>query len=158
MRFQVKGFKLLKINKIADYASVILVNLSHATAVSQSASDISGRTQIAHPTVSKILKLLNDAGLVVSQRGVNGGYLLARDPGAITLAQVMAAVDNSACLTGCSGTTPNCEIKNSCVVSENWQLINQVVQSLFESVTVADLGGDLTLRSLVDKLKPVMVN
>ena len=149
---------MLKINKIADYASVILVNLSHATAVSQSASDLSGRTQIAHPTVSKILKLLNEAGLVVSQRGVNGGYLLARDPGAITLAQVMAAVDNSACLTGCSGVSSSCEIKDNCVVSENWQLINQVIQSLFESVTVADLGGDLTLRSLVDKLKPAMVN
>jgi DNA-binding IscR family transcriptional regulator len=64
----------------------------------------------------------------------------------------MAAVDNSTCLTGCSGPTPACEKQHVCIVSDNWQVINHTIQRLFESVTVADLGGNLTLDSIASKL------
>ena len=139
---------------MTDYASVILVNLSDFIGEGRSASDVSEAIQVAYPTVSKILKLLHKAGLVCSQRGVNGGYLLARCPAEITLAQLMDAVDNPTCLTGCSGLDSVCEQQRVCAVSDNWKLINQVVQCLFESVTVADLGADLTLCSIMKKMIP----
>ena len=51
------------------------------------------RGQIPAPYLSKLLQSLTRAGLIVSQRGIGGGYKLSRDPGEITLADIVNVVD-----------------------------------------------------------------
>jgi Rrf2 family protein len=82
---------MLRISRLTDYATVILASLAGGGLAS--ATDIAGRTHIGLPTVSKLLKELQHAGLVRSVRGARGGYQLARAPAAISAAAIIDAVE-----------------------------------------------------------------
>ena len=66
---------MLRISKLTDYAVVLATHLATAREA-QPVSDLAVETRIPQPTVSKVLKALTKAGVVVSQRGAHGGYML----------------------------------------------------------------------------------
>ena len=68
---------MLRLSRLADYAVVLLhqMQVSRRSAV---AEELAEQTGLPRPTVIKILKDLNGHGLLISVRGVNGGYRLAR--------------------------------------------------------------------------------
>ncbi|MBU6488020.1 MAG: Rrf2 family transcriptional regulator, partial [Burkholderiales bacterium] len=76
---------MLRLSKMADYGMVILAAMVDEPQRSRSASEIADSIRVPVPTVSKVLKMLGRGGLVASQRGARGGYLLARPAGQITL-------------------------------------------------------------------------
>ena len=80
---------MLRISRLTDYATMILVYLIDQDQLN-SASDVAARTNLALPTVQKLLKTLAKAGLVDSMRGAEGGYRLAREA-----AQISARVINA---------------------------------------------------------------
>src|SRR5579864_457389 len=97
-----RGIPMLRMSKLADYGTVIMTAIARDPDSVHSASSLAAATGVAMPTVSKVLKTLSRGGLVVSVRGVNGGYLLPRPPERITLADVIAAVDGPFGMTECS--------------------------------------------------------
>ncbi|RYD92749.1 MAG: MarR family transcriptional regulator, partial [Sphingomonadales bacterium] len=84
------GDPMLRISKLTDYATVILGSLAQAPERQRTAAEIALATQVAAPTVSKLLKQLQRAQLVASARGLKGGYRLARPADQITAAQILA--------------------------------------------------------------------
>lgn len=91
--------------------------------------------------MSKVLKALARAGILDSQRGVSGGYNLARAPKAISIADVIAAIEGPISLTECSGPPPElCEHERACPCRSSWQRINQVVRSALETLSIVDIA------------------
>lgn len=132
---------MLRISKLADYATVVMSYMAHRPADTYSAARISEQLDIGQPTVSKILKLLAHGGLLSAQRGVNGGYLLAQAPDGITVAQIIDAIEgNPVGLTECSSLPGVCEQESGCAIRGNWQRISQVVRRALEGVTLADMA------------------
>jgi FeS assembly SUF system regulator len=103
------------------------------------AMEIAAVTGIALPTVSKILKSLVNAEVLVSTRGAKGGYALARMPEEISVATVINALEGPIALTECSISHQGCEQALGCDIGGNWSLINQTIHNALESVTLADL-------------------
>ncbi len=101
--------------------------------------EIAAVTGIALPTVSKILKLLVNAKVLISTRGAKGGYVLARIPEEISIAAVISALEGPIALTECSISHQGCEQASGCDIGGNWSLINQTIHNALESVTLADL-------------------
>jgi FeS assembly SUF system regulator len=101
--------------------------------------EIASVTGIALPTVSKILKLLVNAKVLVSTRGAKGGYALAGAPEKITIAAVICALEGPIALTECSISQLGCEQASGCEIRGNWSLINQTIHNALESVTLADM-------------------
>src|SRR5688572_11083139 len=136
---------MLKINKLTDYAIVVLAEMSSMTDRSDgeavvSVQDLSDRTKVPAPTVSKILKRLACGGIAISERGKNGGYKLARKASEITLVDVIVAMEGPFALTDCSGTpTVSCCYAGSCAVEKNWVRINNAVKSALASISIADM-------------------
>jgi FeS assembly SUF system regulator len=130
---------MLRLSKLTDYAIVILSTMARDSAV-HAAVEISTVTGIALPTVSKILKLLLNAKVLVSTRGAKGGYVLAREPERITVAAVITAMEGPIALTECSISHEGCEQASGCNVRGNWSLINRAIQGALESVTLADMA------------------
>jgi Rrf2 family protein len=93
--------------------------------------------------VSKTLKLLAQHGLLVSQRGVQGGYQLARRPEAISLAEVIHALEEGVAMTECLWAPGDCEQEPTCRVRRNWHRINQVVQGALETISLLDMTHPL---------------
>jgi FeS assembly SUF system regulator len=136
---------MLRITKLTDYAIVVLTQLAGPEAdASHTARDVSDRTRIPQPTVSKLMKGLARGGIVTSQRGVQGGYRLARAPDAISLAEIIDAVEGPVALTECTSVAPDaCELAGSCPVEANWLRINQVVRNALAGITLADMKRPL---------------
>ena len=79
---------MFKVNKLTDYATVVLIEIARSREV-RSSQHLADKTGIPGPTVAKLMKSLNKAGLVASRRGAGGGYALGRAAGAITIADVI---------------------------------------------------------------------
>ena len=85
---------VVRVSTRGDYASRALLSLAlHGAETPTSVRDIAERTGLPQPYLEQILLALKGAGLVRSKRGVGGGYVLARPPEEISLAQIVSAVD-----------------------------------------------------------------
>ncbi|MDO9139131.1 MAG: SUF system Fe-S cluster assembly regulator [Methylobacter sp.] len=129
---------MLRLSKLTDYATVILSFMAREK-TQVAAMEIAAVTGIALPTVSKILKSLVNAEVLVSTRGAKGGYALARMPEEISVATVINALEGPIALTECSISHQGCEQALGCDIGGNWSLINQTIHNALESVTLADL-------------------
>jgi FeS assembly SUF system regulator len=132
---------MLRISRLTDYATVILAALAGEPARVQTAAALAEQTHIAAPTVSKLLKQLQRSGLVVSTRGLHGGYHLARPPAQISAAAILDALEGPVALTDCSAGHGYCEIEDSCRVGRVWQRLNLAIRRSLNDVSLAQLAG-----------------
>jgi FeS assembly SUF system regulator len=132
---------MLRISKLTDYATVILAALAEQPDHVRTATALAEETRIAAPTVSKLLKQLQRAGLVASTRGLHGGYQLARPATQISAAAILDALEGPVALTDCSAGHGQCEIEETCRVGRVWQRLNLAIRRALYDVTLAQLAG-----------------
>ena len=130
---------MLRISRLTDYGTVVLAHLAGADGAVTSAADVAAATGIALPTVSKLLKSLARAGLVISSRGATGGYRLALDPQEISAASVIDALEGPVSITECSASGSHCDFEDVCNVGSAWQRINVAIRRALDEVTLVDL-------------------
>lgn len=131
---------MLKLSRLADYGVVLMTHMAGARDHVRSAQAISDATGIPLPTVSKLLSGFARAGLLQAVRGAKGGFRLARDPGQISVSDVIAVVDGPIALTLClEEGASNCELEWLCPSRFAWGTINRAVQQALTDLTVADL-------------------
>jgi FeS assembly SUF system regulator len=130
---------MLRVTRLTDYATVVLTVLAHRPGTVLSAPELAEAAGLETTTVAKVLKPLAQAGLVEGFRGAGGGYRLARDAAAITLVEVVEAMEGPLAMTECSIHAGNCGIESSCGVRANWRRINDVVADALRGVTLAQM-------------------
>jgi len=133
----------VKVSTRGDYASRALLSLAlhDAPAIPTSVRDIAERTGLPQPYLEQILLALKGAGLVRSKRGVGGGYVLARPPDTITLAQIVSAVDGPivAGEFGEPHTGGACNHEGQCVLLAFWAEVGEKMREHLQSFTLADM-------------------
>jgi FeS assembly SUF system regulator len=132
---------MLRISKLTDYATVILARLAAEPSHRLTATQIAAATRLASPTVSKLLKQLHRRGLVLSTRGLRGGYLLSRPATDITAAQILDAMEGPVALTECASSESHCCIETTCLVTKAWQRVNLAVRRSLQEITLLELAG-----------------
>ena len=144
---------MVKLGKLTDYGLVLMTCIAKGQGVSlRTATDLAAESHLPLPTVSKLLKELLQSGLLISHRGVKGGYTLARKPREIALTEIIAALEGPVALTQCSTHDPSaaCDLESSCPIMRNQQVINQMVRGVLEKITLSDLLQPMQLTSIVD--------
>jgi FeS assembly SUF system regulator len=132
---------MLRISKLTDYGIVLLVHLAHeAPGTTRNAREMAEATDLPLPAVSKMLKSLAAAELLESLRGARGGYRLARDPGKVTVAEILEALEGPIALMDCTVGPGHCDVEASCGVREPWQRINRAVHDTLRRVTLEELA------------------
>ena len=136
---------MIRVTKLTDYGIGLMAYLAENSPEGLvTAPGLSEDMQLPLPTVRKILKILTKENLLVSQRGVNGGYSLARQPQEITLMDMVAALEGPMALTECSNGDPcGCEREEVCGLKENWSWVNSLLQNTLESFTLEQMAGSL---------------
>lgn len=129
---------MIKISKLADYAIPIVHTLISETE-SLSAAKIAKKTLIPEPTVSKILKLLTEANLLVSVQGPKGGYQLLKPAETISLAELITAIDGKPALTECCKTAYDCARDSVCGQQSHWKKINALVFDVLEGISLQEM-------------------
>jgi len=129
---------LLRLNRMTDYAVVVLGQMSREGVVN--VAQLAQESAAPQPTVAKLLKQLAQAGIVVSRRGAAGGYALAREPEAITVAEIVTALEGPISLTACvDGADEACAVERLCPMRGNWNKVNQAIRRALTDVTLADM-------------------
>jgi FeS assembly SUF system regulator len=150
---------MLRMGKMTDYATVVLASLAQEPARPRAAGELAERTRLSRPTVSKVLKGLQRAGMVISSRGAQGGYRLARRPDEITAAQILDVFEGPIAITECSGASSQCGIERQCRVGGAWQRVNAAIRRALEDVTLHQLAGlDSTVLRVADLAAEIRVN
>ena len=131
----------MKINKLTDYSIVILTNMvikdENAMHTAKELSEFSG---IPLPTVTRILKMLSNEGILESQRGAQGGYTLTKNSTDISVAEVIEAMEGPIALTECAGDDCGCAFEPSCAVGKPWQKINKAVNNVLQNINLSEMS------------------
>jgi Rrf2 family protein len=137
---------VLKLTRKTDLAVMLLSHLVGREEAS-SARDLARDLLLPTPTVSQILKRLAGAGLLVSERGVHGGYKLARVPATITLGDILRAIEKPLSLTMCSTSSEeNCAHEGHCRARVPLQRVHLAMGLMFERLNLAELAGGAPAR------------
>ena len=106
-------------------------------------AEISGRQKISLSYLEQLFGKLRRYRLVESVRGPGGGYCLARDTGAVSVADIILAVDEPIDATQCGGKE-NCRDEQKCLTHDLWAKLNE---------RILDYLGAVSLRQLVEDQK-----
>jgi FeS assembly SUF system regulator len=141
---------MIRLSKLTDYGLVLLTVIASDHACSlHSARDLANESHLPLPTVSKLLKLLLQSGLLTSHRGIKGGYSLARPAQQISVAEVILSLEGEVALTECcTSTAPRCDVQRWCPTKANQRIISQAIRETLEGVTLSDLTRPLRLTSI----------
>jgi FeS assembly SUF system regulator len=129
---------MLRLSRLTDYAVVSLVRLGRTETVATTPG-IAAAIGLQEPTVAKVLKALTVHGLVVSTRGAHGGYRLSRPLSAISIAEVIVAIDGPIALTSCVDGAIGCESQSLCPVAGRWDPVNDAIRDALTNITLADM-------------------
>ena len=140
---------MIILSKLADYGVIAATHLAAFPDRHVTASTIATETRLPQATVAKVLKALAHAGLVTAARGASGGYRLARDAAAISVAEVVAAIDGDIGLTQCSVHVEECARTTYCPTRPHWAAINRAVG---EALSAISLDAMLTPAAFVPRM------
>jgi FeS assembly SUF system regulator len=136
------GGRMFRLNRLTDYGVVVLTQICLSNNGLCSAQQISRRTGVPLPTVSKVLNILTRDGLVESHRGATGGYALSRRPDEIAVADIIQALEGPIALTACVDSGGgNCEVESICPMRGGWDKVNRAIRDALNSVSLADMIG-----------------
>lgn len=132
---------MLRLGRLTDYAVIVLSRLARETAGAvRTAPWLATETGLPEPSVVKVLKQLSHHGFLVASRGAAGGYALARAAEAITMRDVVTALEGPIALAACvDGSDESCTMENSCPVKGRWDPVNEALNSALAEVTLADM-------------------
>jgi len=146
---------MLKISRLTDYGLLAAVYLTRRPGAVVSAREIAEFYHLPVPMITKVLKTLQHGGLVQSHRGVGGGYSFDGDAEAVTLGQLLDALEGPWDLVECETTDDRghalCSIRVACPSRRFMFGINRAIKGAFEQVTLGDLARGAMPTPILDK-------
>ena len=132
----------MRLSSMADYAVVTMSAAArHCGHARVSASQLAAETGLPAPTVQKLVSRLTAAGLLRSVRGAHGGLTLGRPAAAISLADIVEAVEGPIALTACAPEGKHdCGLESACSVRPHWALVNQTMRGALAEVSLSRLA------------------
>jgi len=100
---------------------------------------VAKRQDISRKYLDSIFSALKAAGLVTSSRGAGGGFLLARTPKEVTVADVYRAIEGDISLVDCSQGGEKCRAQEDCATTLLWTRLSRLLAIEMEKVTVEQL-------------------
>jgi len=132
----------MRLTSLADYAVVMMSAAArHCGHAKVNATTLAAETGIPLPTARKLVSRLSDAGLLESTRGSGGGVRLARPPAAISLADIVEAVEGPIQMTSCvDAGRHDCALEGGCQVRPHMHVVNNAVRGALAGVSLAQLS------------------
>lgn len=132
-------------SKSCEYAIQALLYLAHKEGDGQPVllREISDALHIPHHFLNKVLQQLTRDGILVSVRGVSGGFSFGRHSTEITLGDVVKAIDGDQFLGQCILGFPGCADNNPCPVHDQWKRAKQIILSIMSTKSIAELSKQM---------------
>lgn len=129
----------MRLSNLADYAVITMCQAAlHCGNGRVSAAELASETGLPVPTVQKLVSRLTAAGLLRTVRGAHGGLQLGRPAAAITVADIVEAIEGPITLTSCVDHSP-CDFEAGCSMKPHWPVINEALRGALAGITLAQL-------------------
>lgn len=131
----------MKISTKGRYALRLMLDLAlNADAQPVRVKDISARQEISDKYLEQIISVLTKGGYVISARGPQGGYKLAKEPKDYTVGSILRLIEGKLCPVACLETDENtCERKENCITLPLWEKLDEAINNVVDNVTLQDL-------------------
>ena len=131
---------MIKLSTKGQYGTRFMVNLAlHYNKGYVLLKNIARSEDISAGYLEQIIPPLKTAGLILSKRGIQGGYSLAKSPSQITIKDVIKVLEGPLSLVECVDTPSVCEKVNFCVTRDVWKKLGENISQTLESVTLEDM-------------------
>jgi len=131
---------MLKLTKKADYGLMAMKHLAeYVERGACSAKDVAEAYGIPQEALAKILQRLAKVGLVQSHHGMNGGYILARDPRTISAFEVIKAIDGPLFITSCVTVRGECGQSDRCTIREPLRKVNESIEQVLKNIRISQM-------------------
>ena len=142
IRSDLRFIRNMRLSSLADYAVVMMSAAArHCGQAKVNATTLSAETGIPLPTAQKLVSRLSTAGLLESSRGTGGGVRLARPPAAISLADIVEAVEGPIQMTSCvDSERHDCVLESCCQVRPHMSVVNGAVRGALAGVSLSSLA------------------
>jgi len=136
----------MRLSSMADYAVVTMTAAArNCGGARTNATRLAELTGLPAPTVQKLVSRLTAAGLLRSSRGAHGGLKLARPAAAISLADIVEAVEGpiamTTCTTASSPGSHDCSLELACAVRPHWPIVNEALRDALAQVSLSRLSN-----------------
>lgn len=138
---------MLRVSRLTDHATRLMTHMACSPKRQASAQQLARELGLPAPTVAALLKKLGRNGLVVSMRGVGGGYRLAHAPRDISVARIIAAIDGPVALTECALENGRCAVEADCMTVRHWRRASDAVRAALEAVSLEDMAAPIAAPS-----------
>ncbi len=132
----------MKMSTKGKYALEIVTDLAMHSSEEhlESLKNIAGRRQLSEKYLERIIKMLKNEKIVKSVRGAYGGYCLAKSPEAISVAEVLTAVEGALAPVACLTDRADCKVDcDGCPTRGTWQEMWERILETVGNVTIADI-------------------
>lgn len=103
-------------------------------------ADIARRQAIPEHFLDQVLVTLRRAGLLRSQRGPQGGHLLARPPAKISMGEIVRAVDGPLAPMECLPNPASCQLSAGCALRDVWAEVESETARILDATTLDQLA------------------
>jgi len=131
----------LKVSTKGRYALIMLLDLAeHKNEGFISLKEIAERQNISKQYLEQIVSLLNTSNILRTNRGKQGGYMLAKQPSECTVKEILRITEGSLAPISCLEENVNlCDKIDSCKTIAMWTGLNKVISDYLESITLQDM-------------------
>ena len=129
---------MLKVPQKVDHGLMLMRHLAANYAAKQplSLEDVAKKEGVSQGYLEEVARLLRAAKLVEGRRGIGGGYVLAKDPADITVANVVTALEGKTWTPECIGETPKRRPSSNDAI---WRRVQGQVMASLHAMTIADV-------------------
>lgn len=133
----------MKLSTRTRYGARILIELAlQADQGAVPVSKIASQQEIPVKYLEQLLRELKLAGIVKSVRGPKGGHLLAKEPGNISLGQIVRLFEAQSDLVDCISSPEKCERASECLIRNAWNDATNALYNKLDEISIADLIND----------------
>lgn len=131
----------MKISTKGRYALRMLIDLAQNSNDGFVAlKDIAQRQGLSKKYLEQIVPLLNRAGILITGRGYQGGYKLAKAPGCYSVGDILRLTEGTLAPVSCLEQSPNiCERCNDCITLPVWMGLHKVINEYLDNITLQDI-------------------
>lgn len=131
----------MKISTKGRYALRMLIELAGKKEEGFIAlKEIAARQGISKKYLEQIVPIMNNSGLLLTNRGYQGGYKLAKEPSEITVGMILRATEGSLAPVAClENTSEICDRRDHCLSLYVWKGLEKVINEYLDGITLQDI-------------------
>jgi Rrf2 family protein len=132
----------MRITRTADYGVRVMTRLAAAPhGTRMTVAELAQESQSTVAFTGKILQRLVGARLVVSHRGFEGGFELARPADSITLLDIVTALDGKLCINECMPEGAGCDRAPTCAAHRVWLRAQEALAQVLGAESLAQMAA-----------------